>query len=124
MTRKQTSWDLYDMWVKLSLTFMFQKTLDDLIRNPEGFIPHEHLRGAYSFFDISVVLHFSPILLEFKHVCDPPAALTNGGILTDYLSTLMEMRTQMNTVLHSVNAHIERLQELAKDQPVLSSDKG
>lgn len=112
------------MWVKLSLKFMFQKTVDDLIRNLEGFIPHERLRGVYSFFDISVVFHFSPIPLEFKYVCDPPAALNNGGILTDYQSILMEMRTQMNTVLHFLDAHIELLQEFAKDQPVLNSDKG
>lgn len=112
------------MWVKLSLKFMFQKTVDDLIRNLERCVPPEHLRGVYSFFDISVVFQFSPILLEFKYVCDPPAALTNGGILTDYLSILMEMKTQMNTVLHFLDAHVERLQEFATDQPVLNSDKG
>ncbi|XP_044024588.1 uncharacterized protein LOC122862851 isoform X2 [Siniperca chuatsi] len=73
-----------------------QKPIDVLIRDLKGFIPHESFR----------------------------AALTNSGVLVDYLRILKDMKTQMNCVQSFLDAHIGLLEEFSQNQPAQESDKG
>ncbi|XP_039454891.1 cortactin-binding protein 2-like isoform X26 [Oreochromis aureus] len=73
-----------------------QKPIDVLIEEFKNFIRHESLR----------------------------AALTENGVLVDYLKMLKEMKTQMKTVQGFLDAHINLLEDLRKSQPSQDQDKG
>ncbi|XP_025754710.1 uncharacterized protein LOC112841729 isoform X1 [Oreochromis niloticus] len=72
-----------------------QKPIDVLIEEFKDFIRHESLR----------------------------AALTENGVLVDYLKMLKEMKTQMKTVQGFLDAHINLLEDLRKSQPSQDQDK-
>ncbi|XP_065328084.1 uncharacterized protein LOC134643539 [Pelmatolapia mariae] len=71
-----------------------QKPIDVLIEEFKDFIPHESLR----------------------------AALTENGVLVDYLKMLKEMKTQMNNDF--LDRHISLLEDFRKSQPSQDQDKG
>ncbi|XP_039454901.1 uncharacterized protein LOC116332219 isoform X1 [Oreochromis aureus] len=66
-----------------------QKPIDILIKEFKDFIPHEYFR----------------------------AALTEHGVLVDYLKMLKEMKTKMNKVQDFLDAHINLLEDFRKSQP-------
>lgn len=72
-----------------------QRPVNELIRELKAFIPQEHLR----------------------------VALSDNGVLTEYLHLLKDMRTQMDNIQDFINAHISFLEESSKDQPDQESDK-
>lgn len=45
------------------------------------------------------------------------AALTNNGVLVDYLHVLKDMKTQLNSVQTFLDAHIRLLEEMSDQQP-------
>lgn len=53
----------------------------------------------------------------------PQDALTNNGVLVDYLHILKEMKTHVDQVKDFLEAHVKFLEELSKDQPTEESDK-
>ncbi|XP_035534063.1 uncharacterized protein LOC118340284 [Morone saxatilis] len=73
-----------------------QRPADELINELKAFIPRESFR----------------------------AALTNNGVLVDYLRILKDMKTQMNNVQGFLDAHIGLLEELSTDQPDQEPNKG
>ncbi|XP_074470922.1 uncharacterized protein LOC141755710 [Sebastes fasciatus] len=66
-----------------------KKPVDQVLKELKGFIPHEFLRDA----------------------------LTNNGVLVDYLHILKDMKTQMNHVQSFLDAHICLLEEFNTNQP-------
>ncbi|KAL3979896.1 reticulon-4 receptor [Sarotherodon galilaeus] len=72
-----------------------QKPIDVLIEEFKDFISHESLR----------------------------AALTENGVLVNYLKMLKEMKTQMKTVQDFLDAHINLLEDLRKSKPSEDQDK-
>ncbi|XP_025999148.1 uncharacterized protein LOC113007039 isoform X1 [Astatotilapia calliptera] len=73
-----------------------QKPIGVLIEKFKDFIPHESFR----------------------------AALTENGVLVDYLKMLKEMKIQLNKVQDFLDAHINLLEDLRKSQPLQNQDKG
>ncbi|XP_025754683.1 uncharacterized protein LOC102078051 isoform X4 [Oreochromis niloticus] len=73
-----------------------QKPIDILIKEFKDFIPHESLR----------------------------AALTENGVLTNYLKMLKETKIQVNKVQDFLDAHINLLEDFRKSQPSQDQDKG
>ncbi|XP_039873385.1 uncharacterized protein LOC120724925 isoform X3 [Simochromis diagramma] len=71
-----------------------QKPIGELIEEFKHFIPHDSLR----------------------------AALTENGVLVDYLKMLKEMKTQMNKDF--LDPHINLLEDFRKSQPSQDQDKG
>ncbi|XP_076729883.1 uncharacterized protein LOC101481016 isoform X3 [Maylandia zebra] len=71
-----------------------QKSIGELIEKSKHFIPHDSLR----------------------------AALTENGVLVDYLKMLKEMKTQMNKDF--LDPHINLLEDFRKSQPSQDQDKG
>lgn len=47
----------------------------------------------------------------------PAAALTNNGVLVDYLHVLKNMKAQLNNVQMFLDAHIRLLEEMSNGQP-------
>ncbi|XP_063351518.1 uncharacterized protein LOC134643183 [Pelmatolapia mariae] len=72
-----------------------QKPIDALIKEFKNFIPHESLS----------------------------AAVTENGILVNYLKMLKEMKNQMQTVQDFLDAHIRLVEDLRKSQPLQDQDK-
>ncbi|XP_024860124.1 uncharacterized protein LOC108231766 [Kryptolebias marmoratus] len=66
-----------------------QKSIEKLLKDLQGFVPHDSLK----------------------------AALTNNGVLVDYLHILKDMKTQLNTVQGFLDAHIRLLEDISKGQP-------
>lgn len=73
-----------------------QRPVNELIRELKEFIPQEHLR----------------------------VALSDNGVLTEYLHLLKDIKTQMDNIQDFISAHISFLEESSKDQPDQDSDKG
>ncbi|XP_035851455.1 uncharacterized protein LOC116066319 isoform X3 [Sander lucioperca] len=66
-----------------------QKPVDVILRELKGFIPQESFRTA----------------------------LTNNGVLVDYLRILKDIKTQINNVQSFLDAHIAVLEEFSKNPP-------
>ncbi|XP_078029850.1 uncharacterized protein LOC117270325 isoform X2 [Epinephelus lanceolatus] len=66
-----------------------QKPVEKLLRDVKKFIPDQSLRDA----------------------------LTNNGVLVDYLQILKDMKSQMNNVQSFLDAHIDLLEEYSTKQP-------
>lgn len=73
-----------------------QRPVNEVIRELKEFIPQEHLR----------------------------VALSDNGVLTEYLHLLKDMKTQIDNIQDFISAHITFLEESSKDQPDQESDKG
>ncbi|XP_028253141.1 uncharacterized protein LOC114428701 isoform X2 [Parambassis ranga] len=72
------------------------KQVNKLLKELQGFIPHDSLR----------------------------AALTDNGVLVDYLHVLKDMKKQMNDVQTFLDAHISLLEDIRKPQPEPQPDRG
>ncbi|XP_039454512.1 uncharacterized protein LOC120433062 isoform X3 [Oreochromis aureus] len=59
---------------------------------------------------------------EFKESLS--AALTENGVLVDYLKMLKEMKIQMNKMQDFLDAHINQLEDFRKSQPLQNQEKG
>ncbi|XP_039638792.1 uncharacterized protein LOC120547308 isoform X1 [Perca fluviatilis] len=66
-----------------------QKPIDVILRELKDFIPHESFRTA----------------------------LSNNGVLVDYLHILKDIKTQINNVQSFLDAHIDMLEEFSKNPP-------
>ncbi|XP_028461261.1 uncharacterized protein LOC114573323 isoform X4 [Perca flavescens] len=66
-----------------------QKPIDVILRELKEFIPHESFRTA----------------------------LTNNGVLVDYLHIMKDIKTQINNVQNVLDAHIAILEEFSKNPP-------
>lgn len=73
-----------------------QKPIEVLMKELKGFIPHESLSNA----------------------------LTENGILVDYLHILKDMKTQMNHVQTFLDAHIRLLEDIRKPKTEQEPNKG
>ncbi|XP_037837356.1 uncharacterized protein LOC108231805 isoform X2 [Kryptolebias marmoratus] len=73
-----------------------RKPINVLLRELQGFLPHDSLR----------------------------AALTNNGVLADYVHMLKDMKTQLNTVQSFIEAHIGLLEDISKGQPEQQQGRG
>lgn len=58
-----------------------------------------------------------------QHVSFPPVALSDNGVLAEYLHLLKDIKTQMDNIQDFISAHIGFLEESSKDQPDQESDK-
>ncbi|XP_037541048.1 uncharacterized protein LOC119417865 [Nematolebias whitei] len=70
-------------------TIHTQKSIHLLLKELQDFVPHESLK----------------------------AALSNNGVLVDYLHILKDMKTQLNKVQSVIDAHIDLLEGINKAQP-------
>lgn len=68
--------------------------------------------------------HLNLFLLTYHLMYFPQDSLTNNGVMVDYLHILREMKTHVKQVQDFLEAHINFLEELSKDQPTQESDKG
>lgn len=128
----------------------FQKPINDLLKELKHFIPQESFRGVYrhalgfiSPFDtcsafalgpelndaifLDQLLHFSA-LMEYCFAYSKTqiytflvAALTNNGVLVDYLNIMKEMKSQLDRVQSFFDAHIDLLEEVRKTPPDAAS---
>ncbi|XP_056261480.1 uncharacterized protein LOC130187684 [Seriola aureovittata] len=73
-----------------------QKPINVVLEELKGFIPHESFRSA----------------------------LTNNGVLVDYLHILKDIKTQVNNVQTFLDAHIDLLENMSKTQPDPEPGKG
>lgn len=54
-------------------------------------------------------------------MCLPQDAITNNGVMVDYLHILREMKTKTKQIQDFLEAQINFLEELSKDQPTQES---
>ncbi|XP_071335048.1 uncharacterized protein [Trachinotus anak] len=73
-----------------------KKPINVVLEDLRGFIPHESLRSA----------------------------LTNNGVLADYLRVLKDIKTQVNNVQTFLDAHIDLLENMSKTQVDPEPGKG
>lgn len=88
----------------------------DNLTYPLESVGESHIRYVTVFILASNVSHTHPSL--------PPAALTENGVLADYLKILKDMKTQVNHMQAFLEAHIDLLENSNKAEADHEPNRG
>lgn len=108
------------------MLYFNQKPIEKLLKDLRGFLPDDSIKGMF-LFNLFFKIYFKMAISSEKHDCVNLVlcsdALSNNGVLVDYLHLLKDMKAQMNNVQSFLEAHIRLLEDI-KAQPQQKHDTG